>query len=87
MATRILNIRQLTERHPAFSEPSVRWLIFNSHENGLADSGALLRNGRRVLIDETKFLAWLEGRQASTTNNECSGTKLSSTARAAAAQK
>ncbi|MCC7487283.1 MAG: hypothetical protein IT529_20095 [Burkholderiales bacterium] len=54
-------VRQLSERFPAFSEPSLRWLIFNSQSNGLAQ--ALVRVGRRVLIDEEKFTAWLEQRR------------------------
>lgn len=58
MAT--LNVPQLSEKHPAFSQPSLRWLIFNAEKNGLAASGALIRVGRRVLIDEESFLRWLD---------------------------
>lgn len=63
MPTTVLSVRQLSDKHPGFSEPSLRWIIHNAHENGLQKSGALLRNGRRVLIDEAKFLEWLKSRQ------------------------
>jgi hypothetical protein len=62
--TTILSVRQLAERHPAFTESSLRWLLFEADKNGLATSGAVLRVGRRVLFDEQKFLRWLESRQA-----------------------
>lgn len=35
-------------------------LIFNEHQNGLAKAGAIVRVGRKVLIDEAKFFAWIE---------------------------
>jgi hypothetical protein len=64
-----LTVEQLSERNPAFSSPALRNLIFKSdtHQssrgtipgNGLAEAGAIFRLGRRVLIDEAKFLAWV----------------------------
>jgi hypothetical protein len=60
--TQIFSVRQLSDRHPGFSEGSLRWLIHQSIENGLAQSGALVRNGRRVLIDEQRFLDWVRSR-------------------------
>ena len=60
---RLYTIRQFAESVPAFSEASIRWMVFNSKSNGLADSGAILRNGRRVLIDGEKFSTWLKSRQ------------------------
>lgn len=59
----LLTVAQLAERCPGFTQPSLRWLIFKSKDNGLAKSGAILRNGRRVLIDAEKFFSWLESRQ------------------------
>ncbi len=47
---------------PAITEGSLRWLIFNAEENGL--NQALVRVGRRVLIDVDAFNAWLESRRA-----------------------
>lgn len=42
-----------------FSERRVRHLIFHAGANGLAASGALIRIGRRILIDPDAFMAWL----------------------------
>lgn len=54
-------VKQMTMRHPAFSESSFRWLIFNEKENGLHP--AIIRVGRKVLINEMKFLRWIEDNQ------------------------
>lgn len=56
----ILTIKQFSAKHPAFVEGGIRWRIFNEKTNGLSESGAIIRNGRRVLINEAKFFAWLE---------------------------
>jgi hypothetical protein len=53
-------IKQFCERHPAFPYGGVRGLVFNENKNGLADAGAIVRMGRKVLINESKFFAWLE---------------------------
>jgi hypothetical protein len=58
----IFTVSQFAERCPAFKEPALRWIIFNRHTNGLTKSGALVRNGRRVLIDAEKFFSWLDAR-------------------------
>ena len=62
-------IEQFAERHPAFTPPALRNLIFKAAPrqsskgpipgNGLMESGAIVRLGRRVLINEAKFLAWV----------------------------
>ena len=64
----LLTVEQFSTRNPAFTPPALRNLIFKAEPrqssrgtipgNGLAESGAILRLGRRVLIDEAKFLAW-----------------------------
>jgi hypothetical protein len=65
----LLTVRQFAVRHPAFSESSLRWLIFNAGQRrvsgGLVLPGngfevALVRIGRRVFIDEERFFAWAE---------------------------
>lgn len=53
-------VRQFCERHPAFTLGGIRHNIFHEKTNGLAESGAIVRNGRRILINESKFFAWLE---------------------------
>ena len=62
-------VEQFSERNPAFTPPALRNLIFKAEArqssrgeipgNGLAASGAIIRLGRRVLLDEAKFLAWV----------------------------
>jgi hypothetical protein len=54
-----LTVNQFCDKHPAFTTGGVRALIFNENTNGLAKSGAIVRIGRKVLIDETKFFAWV----------------------------
>ena len=71
----LLTVKQFSQKHQAFSEGSLRWLIFNARErfsasgepfggNGLEEAGAILRIGRKVLIDEEKFFDWTEARSA-----------------------
>lgn len=64
----LLTVKQFSHRNPSFSEGSLRALIFNSKPrhstvgeipgNGL--SQAIVRIGRKLLIDEAKFYQWLE---------------------------
>lgn len=56
---------KFVERHQSegWTEPSIRWLLFNSRENGLDEAGAIVRLGRRVFIDETKFYSWLRSQR------------------------
>ncbi len=61
-------VRQFSEKYPAFSQGSLRNLIYLSTErysskgkisgNGL--DIALVRIGRKLLIDESKFFKWIE---------------------------
>jgi hypothetical protein len=60
----LLTVKQFSDKHPAFPEGGLRHRIFYAKENGLSVSGALVRNGRRVLIDEEVFFDWLKGRSA-----------------------
>jgi len=52
-------VRQFAERHPAFPEGGLRHRIFHADSNGLAKSRAIVRNGRRILIDEERFFDWV----------------------------
>jgi hypothetical protein len=38
----------------------MRAQIFNEDKNGLREAGAILRSGRKVLIKESAYFAWLE---------------------------
>jgi len=73
---RVGTVRQTAQAFPAFSELAIRDLIFKAADrfnskgqcikgNGLADAGAILRLGRKVLIDFDAFEAWLDSRASS----------------------
>lgn len=53
-------VKQFCETHPAFTPGGLRWLLFNRDINGL--ERAVVKVGRRVLIDKDKFFDWLDER-------------------------
>jgi hypothetical protein len=53
-------VQQFIKRHAAFTVGGIRALIFNEHSNGLAESGAIVRIGRKVLIEESNFFSWVK---------------------------
>ena len=69
----ILTVRHFTHRNPAFTEAAMRNLVFKADErkstkgiiagNGLIEAGAIVRIGRKVLIDEARFFDWVEAQQ------------------------
>ncbi len=60
MSRTLLTVRQFAEKHPAFTQGGLRWQIFHEKSNGLAESGAILRVGGKVLIDESRFFKWID---------------------------
>jgi hypothetical protein len=52
-------VSQFVEKHPAFTNGSLRSLIFNAEANGLINYGGIIRVGRKVFIDEAKFFDWV----------------------------
>jgi len=57
---KLKTIKQFSKDNSAFSEASIRWQIFNEKSNGLKDVGAIVRMGRRVLVDEDRWFLWLD---------------------------
>lgn len=50
----LLTIRKFVEKYPAFTENSIRWLIFNRKINGFGE--CFLKIGpKRILINVPKF--------------------------------
>lgn len=50
----------LTKKYPeTFKKGGVRSWIFNEELNGLKQSGAIIRVGRKIYLDETKLFQWL----------------------------
>jgi len=78
----LFTVEQFAERRPAWTESALRNLILNSADrvssrggerirgNGLAEAGAIVRLGRRVLIDEAAFFQWLASQQRSARRGE-----------------
>ncbi len=60
-AESLRTVAQLAEELPAFDEAAIRRLIFNAQEIGLAH--AIVRIGRKVLIDIGDFNRWLDQRR------------------------
>ena len=54
-ARELFTVEQFCQREPAFKVGGIRWLIFKQSEI-LESEGALVRLGRRVLIDRQKFI-------------------------------
>ena len=71
---RFLTVRQLANKHSAFTEGGLRHLIFHakprsSTREELPGNGlelAIVRVGRKVLIDEARFFHWIESQQRGT---------------------
>jgi len=55
-------IKQFCKLYPAFSVGGIRHNIFQADKNGLKESKAIVRNGRRVLIHAQRFFDWVESR-------------------------
>lgn len=67
----LLTVRQFSDKHPAFTQGAIRNLIFLA-ENRKISKGiitgnglniALVRIGRKLLIDEDKFFQWIDKQQ------------------------
>lgn len=54
---RFNTVKQIPTHYPAFTESSIRWLIFNENTNGF--NCCVRRVGRKVLIDLNEFELWI----------------------------
>lgn len=67
----LLTVRQFSDKHPAFPQGSLRNLIFlaesrKSTKGAVEGNGlgvALVRIGRKLLIDEARFFEWVDAQQ------------------------
>lgn|SRR4051812_45062847 len=64
--TEPLTVEQMVKRHPALTPGGLRWMLFHRETNGLEQSGAIITRGRRIYLDETRFLEWFasQGRRS-----------------------
>lgn len=53
-----MTVKQLAEKYPFMTEGAIRWQVFNQERTGFKK--CLVKMGRRVLISEEGFLAWVE---------------------------
>jgi hypothetical protein len=56
--SKLVTVRQFVLIYPAWTQSGMRWLIFNENQNGL--NMAIVRIGRKVLIDVDKFEEWVK---------------------------
>lgn len=63
----LMTTEQFVDKYPAFSMRYLRRLLHERQENGLSDAVISLSR-RRLLIDEEKFMAWVESRRGSNEN-------------------
>lgn len=60
MQPNLETVRTLAQKHPdVITEGSLRWEIFMADENGLKESGAIIRRGRKILIDADRYFVWI----------------------------
>lgn len=59
-------VNQVIDTTPGLTHGGIRWDLFNAERNGLAKSGAIIRRGRRILIDEDVYLNWMRERGTDT---------------------
>lgn len=57
------SISQLAKKFDFATEAAIRSQIANAENNGLTESGAILRRGNRILIDEDRWLEWFTSRE------------------------
>ncbi len=60
MATRYIPVKRWPEFHPWPSVNGLRFMLFHRKTNGLAK--AVVKVGKRVLINEEEFFKWVEKR-------------------------
>lgn len=53
-----LSVAQMSERYPAFSQGSLRWLIFNGEINGFKK--VIRKIGRKVVLSLSEFRRFIE---------------------------
>lgn len=62
MAARLSSIKKIPEHYNgAFTESSIRWLVFNGKTTGF--SKCIRRLGRKILIDLDEFEQWIESQR------------------------
>lgn len=71
MIPTLLTIKRLCEKHEICKYGGVRYHILNKATNGLEESGAIVRVGRKIFIDESKYFAWMQAPKQGSVNLNC----------------
>ena len=53
-----MTVQQYVATHPYYSMSSFRWILFGRHTNGLAKAGAVIKIGKKILIDSEMVEKW-----------------------------
>jgi len=56
---KLQTVKQFVKENPAFTVGGIRFQIFNEDNNGLKNAGAIIRLGRKVLIDTDRYFNWV----------------------------
>ena len=54
----LYTVAAFAKRHAFLTVAALRRLLFHRATNGLIQAGAIAKLGSRILIDESRFLAW-----------------------------
>lgn len=58
-----MTVQQYVDAHPYYTMGAFRWILFNRFSNNLAKSGAVIKIGKKILIDPEKAEAWEDGQR------------------------
>lgn len=61
---RLVTISQFIVENPSFTNGGMRHLVFHASNNGLNDHKAIVRIGRKVMIDIDRFFEWVEAQNS-----------------------
>lgn len=53
-----MTVKQYVDSHPYHTLGAFRWLLFHRYTNGLVQAGAVIKIGKKILIDSEKCEEW-----------------------------
>lgn len=53
-----MTVQQFVDSHAYYTMASFRWILFNRATNGLTASGAIIKIGKKIIIDSEKVEEW-----------------------------
>jgi hypothetical protein len=55
----LVTVEQLIKKYPQLTIGGVRWWLFHRKTNNLQNSKSIIKIGRKIFIDEPRFIDWL----------------------------